>query len=315
MDKIINSRCICNIGLSWTTKKQIMILPCEHILHINCHKTNNLCDICNNEITKIMTFEEIKSESKKGVIQYQRFIDIYASSNVDHMAKIGNHTPVHVSNIISFISTLPLLKGYDDCQKACQEILKLLNTKMIITGSEHINNTRKIYISTHTTPLDWVIISSIINTSYVASAFIDKSFFGRIVMDVIPLLLIDRNKKGSSTVEKMTKYIKNNGSLCLFPEGMITHPDVIQRFRTGAFYTGYPVQPIVIKYDKLLYDNDIINYIKKLSAAKDLTVYVDILPTELPPFDDKKIEGIRCKMAKVGNLAISRVSNRDYIEV
>lgn len=315
MNKIINSRCVCNICLSWTSKKQIMILPCEHIIHESCHKNDKICEICNSKIVKIMTFDDIKKESNKGIIQYQRYIDMITSSNVDDMLKIDKYDPVHLSNIISFIGTLPLMKGYDECQKACQDILKFMNTKLIIRGMEHINDKPKVYISTHTTHLDWIVISSIINTSYMAGAFIGKSFFGKIIMDIIPLLIIDRNKKNASTVQEMGKHIKTHGSLCLFPEGTVTHPDIIQRFRTGAFYTGYPVQPIVIRYDKMIYDNDVTKYVKKISTTKDLTVSVDILPSELPPFDDKRIEEIRHKMAKTGNLAVSRVSNRDLIEL
>ena len=312
MDKIINSRCICNIGLSWTTKKQVMILPCEHIIHINCHKTDNLCDICNNEITKMMTFEEIKSESKNGIIQYQRYIDMIASSNVDHIVKIGKHNAKHLSDVMSFMSTIPFMKGYDELQAFCHEILRLLNTKLIINGYENINESeKKVYISNHTTYIDTAVINSLFKCGYVVSSLINKSHLGRMIRDIVPILIIDHNKKGSSTVEQMSEYIKNNNSLCLFPEGVITHPDIIQNFRTGSFHTGYPVQPIIIVYDKIIYDNDIYLFLEKVLSTKELTITVTILKTEYPPFDDKKIEEIRCKMAKAGNLAVSRISNRD----
>jgi 1-acyl-sn-glycerol-3-phosphate acyltransferase len=109
----------------------------------------------------------------------------------------------------------------------------------------------------------------------------------------------------------MKRYVKKHGSICLFPEGMISHPDTIIRFRTGAFYVGYPVQPIIIKYEPVIYDNDMDTMIKKLLSSDNLTITLHILPQQLPPFDDKKIEDIRELMGKTGNIALSRVSNKD----
>ena len=315
MNNIINSRCVCDIGLSWINIPQIMIFPCEHILHKKCHKlTSNKCDICNEPITDIKDFNQIRKLSKKGGIYYQRYIDMIATSNFNHMSTVDEYDLKHLSDIMGFIPTLPFKIGYDECQSACHEIMRILNAKQIISGFENINNNPKVYISTHTTYLDFIVINSFLKCGYVTSSYIKKTFFGKMIMNIVPLLLIDRNKKGMSTVEQMKKYIKKHGSICLFPEGTITHPDVIQKFRTGAFHTGYPVQPIVIKYEPVVYDSDMSVFIKKLFSIRNIKINIIVLPTEYPPFDDIKIEEIRTKMAQAGNIALSRVSNRDTPE-
>lgn len=316
MNKVINSRCICNQCLIWKRYPLIMNLPCEHILHKSCQKSKKKCDICNESIKYVKSFDQIKRESKHGAIQYQRYIDMIACSNFDHMTEVNNYDIIHISHTTSLLSSTPFMKGYNEQQGFCREILKLLNTKLIIKGSDNIvHSEKKVYISNHTTFIDPAVINSIFKCGYVVSSLIEKSYFGRLIKDIIPLLIIDRDKKGSSTVDQMTQYMNKYGSLCLFPEGMVSHPDVIQRFRTGAFYTGYPVQPIVIKYDKHIYDDDITKFMQKIVTNSDLTITVHILKTEYPPFNDEKIEEIRSKMAKVGNLGLSRVSNRDIKEI
>jgi len=315
MNKIINSRCICNSCLIWKTYPLIMNIPCEHILHEKCQKNKKKCDICNDNIKEIKSFNQIKKESSLSKLTYQRYIDMIACTNFDHLTKVKKYETIHMSNVISFMGTLPFMKGHDDLQLFCKEILRLLNTKLIIKGYENINDLeKKVYISNHTSFIDTAVINSLFKCGYVVSSLIEKSYFGRMIRDIIPILIIDRDKK-ASTVKQMAKYIKNNNSLCVFPEGMVTHPDIIQNFRTGAFYTGYPVQPIIIVYDKHIYDDSITKFVEKLVTNKDLTITVSILKTEYPPFNDEKIEEIRQKMAEAGNMAISRVSNRDIKEI
>ena len=314
MNKILNSKCICGEGLIYKVYPLVMVFPCEHMLHKKCHKNKTIreiCEICNNKVDDVKTFKQIKELSNKGGIHYQRYIDMVACSNFDHHTEIKDHDIIRLFDGVGLMSMIPFVSNYTDHCSFCKEFLRLLNAKVIINGSENINNTPKVYIVNHTTFIDFPIVNSIFNCGYIASSFIKKSYFGRMIMNMIPLMLIDRGKSGSSTVNKMKKHIKKYGSLCLFPEGMITHPDVIQKFRTGAFYTGYPVQPIVIKYDKTIYDDDVTKFVEKLVTNDNITATVYILPTEYPPFDDIKIEEIRTKMAQVGNLALSRVSNRD----
>jgi 1-acyl-sn-glycerol-3-phosphate acyltransferase len=112
----------------------------------------------------------------------------------------------------------------------------------------------------------------------------------------------------------MKKFIKSHGSICLFPEGAMTHPETIIKFRTGAFHLGYPIYPIVIRYESPMTDFDITNHALKLISQKKTVIYMDILGPYYPPFSKDDIENIRKDMAKVGNMLLSRVSSKDVSE-
>ncbi len=123
-------------------------------------------------------------------------------------------------------------------------------------------------------------------------------------------------KRGDTkkTVPKIKKFVDKYGSICLFPEGMITHPATLGRFRTGAFNTNYPVIPITINYSKDITDTSILSFIFKLASKSKIDITVNIMDPIYPPFDMKKIENIRTSMAFKGNFLLSRVSNRDITD-
>ncbi|AYV76492.1 MAG: lysophospholipid acyltransferase [Terrestrivirus sp.] len=351
LSKIINSCCSCGKNLLLKKLPHILLEPCDHIMHKKCYLGKKICPICNNKIKSIKTLDEVKELSKNNSIYYQKYIDMVSISNFDDMFSVNKE--LMVPNMIDFLgilSSVPFLSGYDDGQKAAHELLCLMNAKVIVNGMDNIKKGKPVvYISTHTTYLDFVVLFYILRCGFLSSTFIKETWYGRMILNIIPLLLIKRAKKPKisssnksvdtnntdntnntnntndthsssssssstsslSTVEQMKRYVKKHGSICLFPEGMISHPDTIVRFRTGAFYVGYPVQPIVIKYEPVIYDNDIDTMIKKLLSSDNLTITLHILPQQLPPFDDKKIENIRELMGKTGNIALSRVSNKD----
>ncbi len=90
--------------------------------------------------------------------------------------------------------------------------------------------------------------------------------------------------------------------------------NTLMRFRTGAFHTGAYICPVVIKYKNFVYDDDIKTAIFKIISQNEIPVDVYINDLETPPFTDENIEQVRDKMAKVGNLQKSRVSNRHIKE-
>jgi 1-acyl-sn-glycerol-3-phosphate acyltransferase len=123
-------------------------------------------------------------------------------------------------------------------------------------------------------------------------------------------ILIVKRGTDKNTVKKMHDYIRDNKDLCIFPEGLITHPNILCRFRTGSFHTGFPVQPIIVKYNPHVYDNSATKFLLKAMSQEGITATVQILDPVYPPFTQEKIEIVRHMMAEAGNFAISRVSNR-----
>jgi 1-acyl-sn-glycerol-3-phosphate acyltransferase len=312
MDKIINSRCSCKKSLIFPKSNLLMLEPCEHLVHKKCLKLNENCMICNEPIKAKKTLLDLKKEKEKNKQSYQKYVDMISMTNYDELSKVNKD--LLMPNMIDFVgilSTIPMMNGYDDAQKGCHELFCLMNAKIIVNGMDNINlNKPKVYIANHTTYLDFVVIFYLLKCGFLSSSYIKETWIGRLILDIIPLMVIDRNES-TNTVDKMKKYVKKYGSICLFPEGMFSHPDTIIKFRTGAFHIGYPIYPVVIKYDPVIIDTSVNTNIQKLVSSDNITITVNILPECQPPFD---IEDIRNKMAKVGNFALSRVSNRDVTE-
>ena len=53
-DKVLNSKCGCGSGLSWTKGEIVMAYPCEHMFHDGCFKKlkSHTCTICSQPIEK-----------------------------------------------------------------------------------------------------------------------------------------------------------------------------------------------------------------------------------------------------------------------
>ena len=109
----------------------------------------------------------------------------------------------------------------------------------------------------------------------------------------------------------MKDFLKNNNSICLFPEGAMTNKKILSKFRTGAFYLGVPIYSIIIRYDNCVESLNIKNLFLRLTRREKTNINIDILGPYYPPFSPEKIEKVRFDMAKKGNFFLSRISTRD----
>jgi 1-acyl-sn-glycerol-3-phosphate acyltransferase len=312
LNKNINSRCSCGYGLPWIRCQVVMMEPCEHLVHYKCYKKQNKeeCPICHNKIIDIVKAEDFKKNKNL----YQKCIDIISMSNCDNMS--SSHTEEVFENIPDFIDTItkiPFSKGMMGAKQLVENIFNMNDITIHVTGMSKLKKEPKVFIANHTSHLDYLTILYVLETGFLASSTMNDTFLGQQCKHVIPLLLVDRGKD-ANTVEKMREYVKKTGSICLFPEGIFTHPNTCIRFRTGAFHIGYPIYPIVLQYDPIISDSFMKDFIMKISSGHKFNIYMDILDPVYPPFDDNQIEQIRRNMALRGNMALSRVSNRDIVE-
>lgn len=314
LNKVLNSNCSCGTALLWVKTEVIMLEPCEHLIHDKCFKKlkTNKCPYCKSTVSGITR----KNDYKKNPDLYQKCIDITSMTNFDNMSSydafsVFENFPV----FLSVIGELFVAYGKKAGSDLIENILSMNDTNVHVTGLNKIKSGPKVFISNHTSHLDFLVLFYVLKSGYLASASVYENFLTRRLTEIIPLLVIDRSKKGENTVEKMKKYIEEKGSICLFPEGMITHPNALIKFRTGAFNVGYPVYPIVLKYDPVLGDMSTPNFMIKVASQQKVNVSVMILDPFYPPFDDNKIEEVRLAMANAGDLLLSRVSNRDIKEV
>lgn len=312
MDKIINSKCICGLGLPWIRNEVIMLDPCEHLLHFKCYiKQPFVCPLCNMVIKKIIR----KNDYKKDKTLVQKCIDITSMSNFDCLSKIAfDQIIINLPLLLDAIIRIPLIKGIKSAKELCRDILSMNDIHLKIKGLSKLQNGPKVFIANHTSHLDFLTIFYVLETGFLSSSVIKDNIISKNLTNILPLLIIDRGKKGN-TVQKMKEYVEKNGSICLFPEGMITYPNTLIRFRTGAFYIGYPIYPIVLKYKNFIADMETPNFIFKMASHQKETIVMKILNPFYPPFDNNKIEDVRNQMGKKGKFVLSRVSNHDINEV
>lgn len=312
INKILNSKCICGKGLPWIQSEIIMLDPCEHMIHIECLNKFTYCPICGHNIYKIIKKYDFKHDDRL----HQKCVDIISMSNFDKMC---SYDPIkvlfNIPNLIDVIVRIPFTRGKIQALNLCEDIFSMGNITLKINGLDKIKNGPKVFIANHTSHLDFLILFKVLKTGFLSSSVINDNIISKQLKNIISILVVDRGNKSTSTVNKMRKYVKKNESICLFPEGMISHPDTIIRFRTGAFNIGYPIYPVVLKYKKLsIVGSETSEFILKLASCPKEIVEVFILDPFFPPFDDHKIEMVRFSMANAGNMMVSRVSNRDIVD-
>lgn len=309
MNKIINSKCICNRGLNIIRCETVMLSPCNHMIHMNCYskyKTKQ-CPYCNTRVKKIIH----KDDYKKNIHLFQECIDIISVNNFDHMCHIRyDEILFNIPNIVNILYDLSHSKNESCLPKLIEQLFEMNNIKIRVRNIEKIQNKEaKVFIANHTSILDFMIISYLIKAKFLISSEIKNNPIGDHATKIIPMIIVDRGKR-TNTVDKMIETLKNGESICLFPEGMMSNPKTIIRFRTGAFNTGYPVYPIILKYKNFIVDMNDFDFILKICSNQNEEIEVIFLDPFYPPFDDKKIEEVRRFMCKEGDMLLSRVSNK-----
>lgn len=308
----VNCKCPCGEYLC-VGKDPVGLLPCQHLLHASCTKliSNRRCPICQNYINLILTFHELKKQiSVNNYSNYQMYIDILSVSNCSHLlstsySKILIRTPF----LMECLGRLALANNLEEIETLVNFFIKTCKIQIKVVGRENILDDKKVIIANHNGYFDPVIIYKVFGCGFLASEIVYDFWYIKNAIDSLPLLIIKRGTD-KNTVHKMSEYVDQVNDIAIFPEGVITHPNTVARFRTGAFHTGHPIQPVIASYEPHVYDNSPTQFLLKLASQDSITATIKILPPEFPPFSPDKIENIRRKMAEAGNLAMSRVSNR-----
>jgi hypothetical protein len=123
-------------------------------------------------------------------------------------------------------------------------------------------------------------------------------------------LLFKREEKPGGCVEKIKEYLEKFKRIIIFPEGVMTYGKTLIKFRTGAFYASDYICPVVIKYRPYFYEDNINNLLLLILSQEKIEIDIIINDIESGPFDENKIEAVRVKMADIGNLKLSNVSNK-----
>ena len=333
---ILNSMCFCK-DYFYNKDKISLLYPCNHFVHEKCindyifqkiNKNNNLnlsmfeCPICKTHISTIIA--ESKINKNKKLLQYK--IDLQ-SVRIDNSGFINySMLPLSVVKLGSFMNKLIISQTENDLLDTAEIFFKTCNIKINVIDNtknnpiKYANNTitwknkkdatsNIVLIPNHTHYLDSFVIYYLFKSGFVASEFINKTDIGRIIASKCNLLIFNRSKD-TNTVEKIKKYLEEKHVITMFPEGAMGNHKTLLRFRTGAFYVGAPICPIIIKYNPFVWDDDLKTLIFKLTTQSEISIDVVVSDLVYPPFDNKKIDDVRNFMAEVGSLKLSRVSNK-----
>nr|QBK88456.1 MAG: acyltransferase [Mimivirus LCMiAC01] len=319
MNKIINAQCMCGHLLSKYKDELVVILPCQHLIHSSCvhYIKNYKCPYCIKNIKNIRTYSEIVDivKTTSNSRYYQIYVDMTSLINLDGTTEVNwFNFFLKIPSIIDTLCNIYLSQKKQDYNIVVDDILDAYNINLVIKNKEKLLPQNKVIIANHCNQLDSLPIFALTKCGFMGSITMKKSWVGNRLSKTFPMVLIERHKS-YNTIKKIKRYMRKHGDICIFPEGVISHPKTLIRFRTGAFHLGYPVQPIIIKYDPNIHEKDMTNYIIKFSSQNKLKIILTILDPVYPPFTNEKIEMVRHAMAKAGDFALSRVSNRDLVDI
>ncbi len=188
-----------------------------------------------------------------------------------------------------------------------------IKNNQIYWENKEDNEKKMVIISNHSHYIDSFIMYYLFRCGFVSSDFINHTDIGRIIASKLKLLIF---KRGIDTnmVEKIKNYLDEQKKIVMYPEGTFSNNETLIRFRTGAFNVGERICPVVIKYDKVIYDDDFKQMLFKIITQNEINVSIYINDFYEPPFDEEKIEKIRDFMCSIGKFEKSRVSNKSLKE-
>jgi 1-acyl-sn-glycerol-3-phosphate acyltransferase len=346
---VVNYNCFCS-KMFYSNDKLLYILPCCHIVHENCFNKyilkyqykkllsipninfNNIkhdyldCPYCKNKIATVLT--EYKINSKKKYYQYK--IDIQSikldnSSFVNYMV-----LPLSIIKFTSLINKLIIANSEKDLLDTLEYCFSSLNIKIniidntknnpiiiknnkVIWKNKNDNNSKLVIISNHAHYIDSFILYYLFRCGFVSSDFINQTDIGKIIATKLKLLIFKRGVD-TNMVDKIKEYLNEQNKIAIYPEGVMVNNETMIQFRTGAFYVGENICPIVIKYNKVIYDDDFKQMLFKLITQNEIIATVYINDFFKPPFNNDKIELVRNHMISIGNFKSSNVTNKSIKE-
>jgi len=297
----INNKCYC--GKLNEKKNIISFYPCCHLIHQECYnklKNKNKCYICKSKIDEVINLEKCKK-----FINTNKYKEIYSnilSQSFDDVQINYYLLIIRFIDIIILLLSSYFIKSKKDLNKWINRFFKLCDIKIKILNKENNKNIKKVYISNHTSHIDFLVLYSVHQSGFLHNDT-GLQFLKKINLEnMYNLFNKDLVKVEKNTVKSLKKFMKHHDSIIIFPEGQRNNSNTLCKFGTGAFNVGYPIQPLIIKCNKNIYHRNLSDFIKYIFTNENIIFTIDYLDIEYPAFDKIKIENIRDKMAKKGDL-------------
>lgn len=311
---LLNPKCLCDEYLTDKVGMLVMAYPCNHIYHEKCSKKMKFCFFCKKRVKFFLDQNILEKYKYKHRTIYQMWIDInsfnFEKKGLSALQNIrfSLRTP-YLSYLFYSCYSNPTKKNIVE---NIDKLFDVFNINLIIENKYLDRNIKKIYVLNHSNYLDSLISFKVLGCGFVASSIIKQTGLMDIIQKISPCLIIDRGIS-KNTVEQIKDFVDKHNKIFIFPEGMITNQNTLGKFRSGAFVTGHPVQPVVIQYKtKLSNCSNVKNFVLNTFSKEQIDVVVKFLPIiKTKPFNKDFVKNYtRLQMAKEGNFYLSRVTNR-----
>lgn len=315
----------CGKRFSGSYKSIGSYAKCDHLVHLDKTCSSSMCKICGIKSTILFDCDLTpESQACTNVLSIKRSPIKWAWT--DWARGLGR--------LIQLFPTLFGLAFRLGCGLVTREYIlelnkylcKILNINVICSGSSYaklLDSTyKRILIAPHTNYYDALVIGSLIDQScsigFVASDFIKTLVFGRAALKAFPHIIVGSALGSKSATNQITDFFAvypNESKLLIFPEGMLTHESTLGKFRSGAFVSSYPIQPIIIKYSSKSRIFDLLGFdiLCKDSIDVEIRVLDPIYPDPNKSNHLDNIEYIRNLIAEDGDYLLSNVVNRNNI--
>ena len=188
-----------------------------------------------------------------------------------------------------------------------------------IKNKEFIKNAvtnKAIFIYNHGSFMDPYVISSFIYPCTQVSYYKFYNMFKDFCV-FFNFISINDDIRYTLNSKKIVDHINNYKSIIsIAPEGAVHNGTHLLRFRTGAFITSHPIQPIIIKYPNTYVKSTFsINYSALFIIYNTLIQFSNSIEIELLPLQYRKEDELPIDFAERIRVLMSEVSGIPMIDV
>ena len=267
----------------------------------NFHNQKELYDCTDEEFDAL--FEPPKLNIFQKIVQFIFFIVFLGPLKIIMIVLgfLGIYIGLNIVVLFSgFFKTPRAFKSW--ANSVLRPIVRLTIFSM---GIVHINFRGRLHrdvrtiVCNHLSLVETVILIYEFPISYLAAAYLKSNRMIQAVARVFEFIFVDRSSK-SQHVSEQIKNIQNDPSLLpvlIFPEGKVTNGHACIGFRTGAFVSDTPIQPVALRFRHWLAPKWMSTiswtmdpfplYCYQLLSTPFLTMDVDVLDPYFPKGDNK----------------------------
>ncbi|KAI5181155.1 glycerol-3-phosphate O-acyltransferase 3/4 [Nematocida sp. AWRm80] len=181
------------------------------------------------------------------------------------MARYGVLLPIRMVSVVAvlLVFSVLILFSFSVCGGrlsnglvcvGCRSLLWCMGIRVKNYGVKTRMNTPHVYVSNHTTYLDYLVLSSY-KFSHAVIAQKQNGVMSMLLKLVSGAVEFERGiKTDRNYVREKIRNISKTKSVLIFPEGTCVNNEYTVMFQKGAFDMDVPVCPVAIKYNKSLGD-------------------------------------------------------------